>query len=233
MRRSALAVVLIAVTVLSGCGNTPKTTVVLIDGTASIDPAEYDRCRLEIERIIQSMGRGDHVMLVTITGEPEELLGHRIIHILMPTEYVPYDTNLKKARAEAAKRIAQFFAELPTIHAKRTDVVATLRVAASFSSRAHTQLVIFSDMVAADGDLQFTTAPELANVKSAEALAERVARKNMLAGVDVRIGILKSFDLERMNSSRREAIQAFWKRWFNVSGASKVKISVDLETLGE
>jgi hypothetical protein len=234
MKRVALAVVLIMTAVSYGCGDKPKTTVVLIDATLSIDAAEYERCRHELERLTQRLGRGDRLVLVPITGEPLELLGHRIVNIEIPKERVPYDTNLKKARVEAARRIAQFLAELPTIQASQTNIIAALRATADqFRSATKAQLLCLSDMVEANGDLWFTTAPELTSVKTAEALAERVARKNMLTGVDVRIGILKSSDLEKMNSTRRDAVMAFWQRYFNASGASKVKISVDLETLSE
>lgn len=226
--------VLIMTAALSGCWtDTPKTTVVLIDATMSIDPAEYERCRRELERLTQGLGRGDRLVLVPITGEPEELLGHRIVHIEMPTERVPYDSNIKKAREGAVQQIEQFLAQLPAIQAKRTDIIGALRAAADQFRGEHAQLLCFSDLVEDDAELRFTSAPELASVKTAEALAERVARKKMLAGVDVRLGILKSFDLERMNSSRRDAVQAFWQRYFNASGASKVKVSVDLETLSE
>ncbi len=206
--------VLIMTAVLSGCWtDKPKTTVVLIDATMSIDPAEYERCRRELERLTQGLGRGDRLVLVPITGEPEELLGHRIVHIEMPTERMPYDSNIKKAREEAVKRIKEFLTLLPTLQAKRTDIIGALRATADQFRTEHAQLLCFSDLVEDDPELRFTNAPELASVKAAEALAERVARKNMFAGVDVRLGILKSFDLEKMNSSRRDAVQAFWQKY--------------------
>jgi len=235
MKRNLLAVVLTTTLLCAGCWeDRPKTTtVVLVDATMSIDPAEYERCRLELSRLTRQLGRGDRLVLVPITGEPEELLGHRIVHIEMPTERVPYDSNLKKARAEAAKTIAEFLADLPNIQAKRTDIIGALRATAGQFRGEHAQLLCFSDMVEDDSDLKFTTDPRLATVKSSEALGEQLARKNTLTGVDVRLGLLKSFDLERMNASRRDAVQAFWQRYFSAAGANQVKISVDLKALTE
>jgi hypothetical protein len=234
MRKILLAMTLIATALLSACWNeSPKTVVVLVDATKSIDPTEYERCRGELSKLTRTLGRGDRLVLVPITGEPEELLGHRIVHIEMPSERVPYDSNLKKAKAEAAQRIKQFLRDLPQIQAKRTDIIGALRASADAFRAERSELVCLSDMVEDDERLTFPTAREISDVKSAEALAERLAPKGFLKGVIVKIGILKSFDLERMNPERRDAIKAFWRKYFVASGASEVRLTVDLETLGE
>jgi hypothetical protein len=234
MKRILLALILMTIFVASACWNEkPKTVVVLVDATTSIDPAEYERCRSELNKLMQRLGRGDRLVIVPITGEPQELLGHRIVHIEMPKERVPYDSNLKQARVDAAKRIEQFLAELPKIQALHTDIIGALRAAEDAFDGEGTEVICLSDMVEDDTEIRFPTAPELSQTKSAEALAERMARHNLLHGAPVKIGILKSFDLERMNPARRDATQAFWRRYFLASGASKVKITVDLETLSE
>lgn len=234
MKRLLLAVMLMTIFVASACWNEkPKTVVVLVDATTSIDPAEYERCHGELNKLMQRLGRGDRLVIVPITGEPQELLGHRIVHIEMPKERVPYDSNLKQARVDAANRIAQFFAELPKIQALRTDIIGALRAAEDAFYGEGTEVICLSDMVEDDAEIRFPSAPELNQTKSAEALAERMARHNLLHGATVKIGMLKSFDLEKMNPARRDATQAFWRRYFLASGASKVKITVDLETLSE
>jgi hypothetical protein len=131
MRNTLLAITLIATAMLSACGDDkPKTIVVLVDATRSIDPSEYERCRGELNKLTRNLGRGDRLVLVPITGEPEQLLGHRIVHIEMPKERVPYDSNLKQARADASKRLEQFLTELPKIQAVHTDIIGALRAAA-------------------------------------------------------------------------------------------------------
>lgn len=234
MKRTILSIALAGTLLVSGCWkDTPKTIVVLVDATMSVDPTEYERCRRELERVTQALGRGDRVVLVPITGEPQELLGHRIVHIQMPAERVPYESNLKKAKAEAAKRIEEFLAGLPGIQAKRTDIIGALRATADAFRPDHSELLCFSDMVEDDPEVSFLKARELNNAKAAEVLAERLAQRDMLHGVVVKVGILKSFDLERMNSARRDAVQAFWRKYFHASGASNVRITVDLTTLGD
>jgi hypothetical protein len=232
MKLTMLVVTLMAALLLTGCWQDhPRTIVVLIDATASIDPLEYERCRFQLNRVTQKLGRGDRLVLVPITGEPQELLGHRIVHVDMPSDRVPYDSNLKKARADAAKRIEEFLVALPAIQAKQTDIIGALRATADEFRPGASELLILSDMVEDDSEIRFPIAPELATAKSAETLAERMARRNMLRGVEVKIGILKSFDLERMPQQRKDAVQAFWQRYFATSGASKVTITVDLENL--
>jgi len=233
MRKPILTVLMIATLLLSACWTEKaKTVVVLVDATMSIDPAEYERCNVELRRLMERLGRGDRLVLVPITGEPQELLGPRIVHIHMPKERVSYDSNLKKARAYAAKQIEQFVTDLPAIQAKATDIIGAMR-AVQNEFGANVELVILSDMVLETAELCFPTAPELAHPKSAEALAEQLARRDLLRGTKVKVGMLKSFGLEKMNAPRREATQAFWRRYFLASGASSVRITVDLETIGE
>lgn len=232
MKRKMLTLILTVVMMLSGCWQDhPRTVVVLVDATKSIDQAEYERCRVELKRLTLRLGRGDRLVLVPITGEPQELLGHRIVHIEIPAERVPYDSNVKKAKVEAEKQIEQFLNGLPEIQAKQTDIIGALRATADEFRGDGSELIILSDMAEDDSEIRFPIAPEFATSKSAEALAERMARHDMLRGVEVKVGILKSFDLERMPQQRRDAVEAFWRRYFAASGASKVKITVDLENL--
>ena len=234
MKRILLALMLMTTFVLSACWNEKqKTVVVLMDATTSIDPAEYERCRSELNKLMQRLGRGDRLVIVPITGEPQELLGHRIVHVDMPKERVPYDSNLKQARVDATKRIEQFFAELPKIQALHTDIIGALRAAEDAFDDESTEVICLSDMVEDDAQIRFLTAPEFNQTKSAEALAERMARHNLLHGATVKIGMLKSFDLEKMTPGRRDATQAFWRKYFLASGAGKVKITVDMATLSE
>lgn len=232
MKRTMLVMMLVATMMLSGCWHDhPKTIVVLVDATKSIDQAEYERCRVELKRLTQRLGRGDRLVLVPITGEPQELLGHRIVHIEMPSERVPYDSNVKKAKMEAEKQIEQFLNSLAEVQAKQTDIIGAMRATADEFRGDGSELIILSDMAEDDSEIRFPVAPELATSKTAEALADRMARRDMLRGVDVRVGILKSFDLERMPQQRRDAVEAFWQRYFTASGARNVKITVDLENL--
>ncbi len=233
MEKIMVTFALVVTFLLSGCGSEPTTVVILVDATTSIDSTEYQRCRGEIERRVQNLKRGDRLVLVPITGEPEELLGPRIVHIDMPTELVPYDSNLKRVKAAAAERVQQFLAVLPAIQAKQTDIMGALRATADAFRGNASELLVLSDMVEDEQGLRFPKMPELATLKSAEALAEKLAKPEQLKLVKVSLGILKSYDLERMHPERREAVQAFWRKYFLASGASNVQITVDLETLGK
>src|SRR5438128_1764513 len=156
MKRTILAITLMTTFAVSACWNEkPKTVVVLVDATKSIDPNEYERCRGELNKLIQRLGRGDRLVLVPITGEPEELLGHRIVHIDMPKERVPYDSNLKQARADAAKHIEQFLAGLPKIQALHTDIIGALRAAADAFQGERVEVICLSDMVEDDAEVRF------------------------------------------------------------------------------
>lgn len=233
MKRRMLTLMLTMVMTLSGCWQDhPRTVVVLVDATKSIDLAEYGRCRVELKRLTQRLGRGDRLVLVPITGEPQELLGHRILHVEIPAERLPYDSNVTRAKVEAEKQIEQFLNGLSEIQAKQTDIIGALRATADEFRGEGSEIIILSDMVEDDSVIRFPSAPEMAASKSAEVLAEQMARREMFKGVEVKIGILKSFDLEHMPQQRRDAIEAFWRRYFIASGANKVSITVDLKNLG-
>ena len=223
----------VLVSVLSGCTPQPRTVVALVDATASIDPEEYGRCAAELKRLVSRLGRGDRLILVPITGEPLELLGRRIVHIDMPAARVPYDSNLKQARELAASQVEEFLIRLPEIHAKQTDIIGALRAVSDEFHSGNSELICLSDMAQDDAQIRFMTSAELATSKRAEALARQLSRPGMLRGVTVRIGILKSFDLERMAPDRRDAVQAFWRQYFADSGAKTVRTTVDLENLSD
>lgn len=170
-------------------------------------------------------------MLIPITGEPAELLGRRIRTIEMPRDYVPYDSNLKRARTEAAQIVSQFADELPKLRAVRSDIFGALRAAADFTQDRQTMVICLSDLVEDDATLQFRTAPELGNATAAEHLAARRATPGMLRRTTVSLGLLRSAEIERMSPERRTAVRAFWEKYLMASGAGRVEITVDLDAL--
>lgn len=170
-------------------------------------------------------------MLIPITGEPAEALGRRIRTVEMPSDYAPYDSNLKRAQAEAAQIVAQFAAELPTLRAVRSDILGALRAGADFARDGNATILCLSDLIEDDDSLHFRTAPELGDATAAEQLAEKLATPGLLRGATIGIGLLRSGELERMNPERRAAVRAFWKRYLIGSGAGRVEITVDLDSL--
>ncbi|MCW5971350.1 MAG: hypothetical protein KIT57_22815 [Blastocatellales bacterium] len=207
---------LLALLVLAtgGCWSVnPRTTIVLVDASGSIDAEEYGRCLRRIERLLDKFDRGDRLILIPITGEPAELLGRRIRTAEMPRDYAPYDGNLKRARADAAHIISQFAAELPTIRAVRSDIFGAFRAAADFVRDGNTAIFCLSDLLEDDDTIRFRTSPELRDEVAAGNLAMNRARPGMLRGAAVTVGLLRSTELERLEPERRAAVRAFWGVW--------------------
>lgn len=225
---------LLALLVLAagGCWSVnPRTTIVLVDASGSIDAEEYGRCLRRIERLLDNFDRGDRLVLIPITGEPAELLGRRIRTADMPRDYAPYDGNLKRARADAAQIISQFATELPAIRAARSDIFGAFRAAADFARDGNTTIICLSDLIEDDDTLKFRTSPELKDAAAARRLALHKSAPGMLRGAAVVVGLLRSAELERMDSERRAAVRAFWETYLIASGAGSVGITVDLDSV--
>jgi hypothetical protein len=229
-RGDVLLVLLVLAT--GGCWSVnPRTTIVLLDASGSIDAEEYGRCLRRIEHLVENLDRGDRLVLIPITGEPAELLGRRIRTAEMPRDYTPYDGNLKRARADASQIIAQFAGELPAIRATHSDILGAFRAAADFTRDGNTTIICLSDLIEDDHTLRFRTSPELKDAAAAGRLALHRSTPGMLRGAAVVIGLLRSAELERMDSERRAAVRAFWETYLIASGAGSIGITVDLDSI--
>lgn len=213
-----------ALTLLAGCSHpVPKVTVDALDTSLSITPRAEHAAENAILDQISRLGRGDRLILIPITGDAQNDVGGRILHLTAPTERQAYDNDLRRFQADAKKQFAAWLGSHDP-HQIRTDILGTLDVArqefAAVPRDADRRLIILSDFLEDDPSYRFVLSPQLANPGRARALAvvTRTNRGFALPGVPVCLGRLESSDFAPLSRQRKEAVQAFWAEYLSDRG---------------
>jgi hypothetical protein len=201
----------------------PNVTVDVLDTSMSITPrAEYAAENAILDQI-SHLGRGDRLILIPITGDAENDVGGKILRLAVPTERQAYDADLKRFRVDAKNKYGAWIASINS-NQQRTDILGTLDVArqefAVVPKDSERRLIILSDFLEDDPTYRFITAPQLANLSRARALAVglRTERSFALPEVPVCLGRLESSDFVPLSPQRKEAVQAFWAEYLNDRG---------------
>lgn len=212
LRFAAFALLLL----VTACSqHAPVTTVEVIDTSMSITPRAEHAAQSVVGNQISRMGRGDRLILIPITGDAENDAGGRILRLAAPTERESYDTDLRRFQSEAQKQFVAWAASLDP-HQTRTDILGTLDAArqefAAVPTGSERRLIIVSDFLEDEPSLRFVSAPQLANVARARALALtlRSERQFALPDVPICLGRLESSDFAPLSPQRKDAVQALW-----------------------
>lgn len=150
----------------------------------------------------------------------------------MPTVRQAYDNDLRNFRNNLKRLLEEFKDAAMASPGSRTDILGAVSLAQQeFQFRAGSSknsLVILSDFIQDDSELNFLRDTRLASKVVAKEFAMQSAKTNAidLRGVPVYLGLLRSKDYKGVGRNRREAIQQFWIEYFNSSGA-KVDLAVD------
>jgi len=225
MTRLHIAALLLLAAV-TGCSHrVPIATVELIDTSLSITPHAEAAALDAVKDQISSLGRGDALILIPITGDAENDTDGHILRLQAPTTREPYDADLQRFRENAQK---QFSAWVATVRAEpnRTDILGALDAARqefeALPRGSIRQLVVVSDFIEDDGTYRFTSNRSLVSPTRARALAARLRAEHGFAlhGVTLCLGRLESNDFAPLSVARKNAIQAFWAAYFTENGQS-------------
>lgn len=218
---------------IAGCSRrTPTATVVLVDPSASVTARARREEFAAVGALIPRMRRGDSLIVIPILGDEEADIQGRILRLRAPVRRAPYDADLRRFRAEAAREYAAFASNLLAHPGQRTDILGALDVARqefeAMPSPEMRKLIVLSDFIEDDGRYRFTSDPNLATLAGARWLAERLRRERgfALRGVGVYLGALESSDFARLDTRRRRAVRAFWSEYFALAG-EKTDIQCD------
>ena len=95
MKRLLISALLLFAAV-TGCSHQmPTATVELIDTSLSITPHAEAAALDAVKGQISSLGRGDTLILIPITGDAENDTGCHILHLQAPTTREPYDAGVR------------------------------------------------------------------------------------------------------------------------------------------
>jgi hypothetical protein len=212
--------VLLPFAFILGCSNrVPTATVELIDTSLSITPRAEKAALHALQDQIDSMNRGDVLILIPITGDAENDAGGRILRLRAPAARESYDADLRRYRDTAR---TQFTGWVASVGAERyrTDILGTLDSARqeidSLPTNSNRHLVIVSDFLEDDDQYRFVSHPSLATPDRARALAVRLRSQHAfpVQGISLCLGRLESIDFPSLAPQRKRAVQAFWATYF-------------------
>jgi hypothetical protein len=235
-RITAFGVTLLLVVGLFGCGKQAavgsQQLVILIDVSDSIESAAEEQAFSAIDRVIAQRQRGDRITVIPITGDAQAESSGRVIRFEVPTIRQAYDNDLRDFRNKLKRSLEEFKAAAIARPGAKTDILGAVALAQQeFKFRAGNSkksLVILSDLIQDDSELNFLRDVRLANKAVAREFAMQSAKATAidLRGVPIYLGLLRSKDYKGVGRNRREAIQQFWIEYFNSSGA-KAELAVD------
>jgi len=234
-RVSAILLTLLLAANLCNCGKQQVSTqqiVILIDVSDSIEPAAQEQTFAAIDRLIAERHRGDKVTVIPITGDAEAETSGRVIRFDVPTVRQAYDNDLRQFRNKLKKSLNELKASALASPGAHTDILGAVTLAQQEfkfnAGRRKKTLMILSDFLQDDTQLNFLKDKRLATKAGARELAMQFARVNEidLRGMPVYLGLLRSKDYKGLSRSRRDAIQEFWKEYFNSCGG-KASLATD------
>jgi hypothetical protein len=211
---------------LLGCGKQqPRHIVILPDVSGSIDRSAEEKAFKAIDELISHLRRGDKVTIIPILGDAQAEASGRIIRFEVPTERQAYDADLRNFRLRLKASLGEMKAAAIAHPGPRTDILGSIALAkqeflsATYESKR--LLVVLSDFIQEDRELNFKTDKHVASRAVAKEFATQTARVSALDlnGMPVYLGGLQSNEYTDLGQSRREAIQEFWITYFLSSDA--------------
>lgn len=229
---------LVSALISTGCmrsKNKPLSVVFVIDMTAST----HSEGRAEAFKAIQSwfeqkrLRRGDRVTVIPVTGDAWTESQGKILRFTLSERREAYDGDLKRLGVEVLNSMERMEREAAESPYKFTDILGAVQLGAEELQRdggdVRKVLVVLSDLVQDDAQAKFKTASYLADKKTAQDHARKVAAASprSFQGGLVYLGLLRSTDLKSMSQGRREALQVFWSEYFRQAGAREVITATD------
>jgi hypothetical protein len=226
MRIIKLFIVLVLAVALLGCGKRQRQDIVIMpDVSASIDRASLDQAFRAIEGVAGHLQRGDRLTIIPILGDAQAEASGRILRFEVPPNRQPYDGDLKNFRDKLGASLTQLQGHAAAHPGAKTDILGSVslaeqefQVSASGSNRI---LVILSDFIHEDSDLNFRSDSRLRTSANSTKFSQQIVRQEGLTfrGTHVYLGLLRSEEYKSLSGERKSAIRAFWMGYFKVSGA--------------
>ena len=235
--RNIAAISLISLLAI-GCGRSQKQHLAIayvIDMTASVDNEAIMQAFAAIQPLLNSktLKRGDSITIIPITGDTLTETQGKIIRIHLPENREVYNSDLVKLAVDVQERLQNMQSEATANPYQHSDILGAADLAAEELStekgNVRKVIVILSDFIQDDSRFNFNTSPDLSNDHAASALAKKLISTHggKFAGTTLYLGMLRSKDLKKMATARREAVQTFWREYFKIGGAGTVSLAID------
>jgi hypothetical protein len=234
--RVALAAVLCAA-LLVGCGGDPRLRIVcVIDLSSSIEADARAQAFSALQEMFaeRRLRRGDAVVVIPVTNDSAaEAQGH-VLRFEVSEKRSAYDSDLKGLLAEVSRSLDAMRDESAARPSAHSDYFGAVRLAEEEVARGAKRgdkkvVVLLGDFIQDTPSCDFGSSPQLASDDDARRYASSLTEGHDRGfdGAKVYLGLLRSVDLKRMPQGRRDAIQAFWRAYFQREGASSVSVATD------
>ena len=218
--RGTLAPLVLAVA-LFGCGKQqPRHIILMPDVSGSIDRDSLKQAFVEIDELASHLRRGDKVTIVPILGDAQAEASGRIIRFIVPTNRQAYESDLRKFALTLRTALEELKFSAMKAPGARTDILGSISLAEQeirpdFGTTKEI-VVILSDFIQDDGEVEFVRDRRLDDRAAAEEFARQMAKKDKLdfGGIPVYLGVLKSREFTGCSRNRRSAILGFWISYF-------------------
>lgn len=154
----------------------------------------------------------------------------KVQRVRISTERKAYDADLKRANANVRSILEKLREESLAHPYLRTDLLGSISLAAEERRPGETfNLAVISAMINDTPNINFMTHPALSREESARKLADELmsGHQTTWEGAHVFLGELRSNDLKKLGTERRQAIRAFWMEYFRAGGAVDVVFATD------
>lgn len=207
----------------SGDGK-PRLFVAAIDLSASIEPKARDEAFAAIVDLTKIMKRGDRLVIIPIASDPAVYTQGRVLRFELAQERQAYDQDIKQFSQKIQKLLGEMARQSALKPSAQTDILGSVRVARqeiAVASRYSAVLIFLSDFIQDNQVANFERSENLGTRLQGERLGKSIAERDSLrlAEIPVYLGWLRSADLARLNSDRRNGIEGFWMAYFKTSGA--------------
>jgi hypothetical protein len=236
--KKALIASMLAVA-LFGCGKREtRHIVVLPDVSGSIERESLEQAFKAIDDLAGHLQRGDRLTIIPILGDAEAEASGRILRFEVPANRQVYDTDLRSFRSKLSASLKAMHDKAIVCPGSKTDILGSIQLSAQefkAVSESKQTLMILSDFIHEDDDINFRSDGRLANQIDAGTFATRTAKTQRLhfTGVQVYLGLLRSNEYLRLNRNRREALRSFWTTYFGASETQPYFVTDGLGLLTE
>lgn len=211
----------------------PQTKLVeVVEATKSVLPDAQAESFVAVEKSADFLGRGDEIVVIPLTSDAvNEAQGKTVRHRFSTTRKA-FDKDLRETKKKIHDDLEKLKAEIAEKPFKRTDLFGTMWLLAEEKTKFAEDkflVAVLTDFIQDTPEMNFNNNPALAKVEAAKTLAAQMVKgkENSFQNAKVFLGQMRSEDLKKLDSNRREAIRAFWLEFFRLAGASETVWATD------
>jgi hypothetical protein len=170
--------------------------------------------------------------VIPILGDAQAEASGRIIRFEVPNKRTAYDADLRSFRSQLSASLQQMQEAAIAHPGPKTDILGSLALAEQELDAQPTSsqiLIVLSDFLQDDGEIDFEKDKELEVSPIAQRFANRLSSVNPinLHNTKIYLGLIESADFGRLTKQRRIAILAFWRTYLKTATTQPAEFVVD------